>query len=89
VGLSAGQKPIKNRFQIMGVWQGVAFTQARQARPFYAVRVDHRCGRPSGRATVFYPLGHPKPFAYVSNNSLVKCEVFLILHEKFLNFPSQ
>jgi hypothetical protein len=62
----------------MGVWQGVAmdclkFHLGPPCLPFYALMninsltAVSRVARPQGRqlAAVFYPFGHPTPYAYV------------------------
>jgi hypothetical protein len=64
----------------MWPWTPLSFIHACHALPFYALRVGHPCNgltavsgvvcQQGGRsAAVFYPLGHPTPYAYVRHHS--------------------
>jgi hypothetical protein len=70
-----------------------SFTWARHAQPFYAPRAGHPCHSlmavsgvtrlQGGRsAAVFYPLGHPTPYAYL----FLSAECHIHLREKL--FPA-
>jgi hypothetical protein len=64
----------------MGVWQGLAmdslkFTRARHALPFYALRASGVVPLQGGRpGAVFYPFGHPMPYAYGRSRAKFSCE---------------